>query len=88
MQHHFRYAAGEEDLDGGKIARSIRQGIHQARHLAIHLRPVGSDRPPQFRCKRDGRNMQQKVGGTTESRVDHHGVLDRGLRQYIGGADL
>lgn len=87
MQHHLGHAAGEENLDSGKVARSIRQGVHQARHLAIHVGPVGSGRPLQFCRKRDGGNMQQKIGRSSKGRVDHHGVLDSGLCQDVGRAD-
>ena len=88
VQHHFRHAAGKENLDGGEVARAVGQGVHQARHLAIDLRPVGGGGPLQFRRKGDGGNVQQQIGGSAKGRVDHHGVLNRGLRQDIRRADL
>ena len=40
MEHHLGQSSGEEDLDGGKVLRTIGQRVYQARHLAIDVRPV------------------------------------------------
>ena len=40
MEHDLRHSARQEHHDRGEILRPVRQGVHQARDLSIHRRPV------------------------------------------------
>ncbi len=83
FQHHFGHAAGQKHLHRGKIARAVGQRIHKARHQAIDLNPIGHRGPRQARRMRNGRQMNEKVRRSAESRLHHHGVVNGRRREDV-----
>ena len=61
VQHNLRHAAGKEHLHGGKVARSVGQRVHKARHQAVDFSPVGNRGAIDTGHVSDGGNVQQKI---------------------------
>ena len=83
VEHHFRYAAGEEDADRGMVLGAVGQRIDDPGDFLVHGDPVVHRRPAQAGGMGDGGNMQQQVCRAAEGRMDHHGV-----RECIVGDDV
>ena len=87
MEHDLRHCAGEKDLHGGEVLRSVGERIDEARHLAIDFGPFGGGGALQSRGVGDGGNMEQKVCRSTKGGMNDHRVSDCGLREDLVSAD-
>ncbi len=83
MQHHFRYAAVEKNLDGSEPSWSVRQNIHQPRRLPIDARPIFDGWSRKLRGVRNRGNVQQQIRASAERRVRNHRIVNRILSQDV-----
>ena len=88
VQHHLGHTAGEKHLHGGEVPGAIGESIHQSGYGAIHSGPVVYRWAAQARGVRDGRDVKKQVGRSSERRVQHHRIVDRGIGQHIFRAKL
>ena len=65
--------------------RSVGQHRHDPRGRPGHLQPVGGGGSAQSGGVRDGRHVQQQVGGAAEGSVHHHRVVDGVVAEHVGG---
>ena len=85
MQHHLGHAAGEVHAHGGVWA--VGQHVHQARHAPVDRQPVVDDGTTQARRVRDGRHVQEQIGGAAKRCVHRHRVADGAVGQHVAGGD-
>ena len=88
VEHHLRHAPGQERLDRRMSLGSVGQDVDQAGHFGVDALPVGHRRARQARGMGDRRDVEQKVGGASESRVHYHGVVKGVFGQDLSAWDL
>ncbi len=83
MEHHFGYAAGLEDLHGGKGARAVGKSVNQAGHLPVNRGPIRGGGAGETGGMSHGGQVQNQVRRTAERGMHHHGVADGGVRKDV-----